>query len=92
LPNPFRVTIPVTVWPSAWTLVLWWLLAYFSIVTARWQGVVANSGSVWDVFPQLWGDLPFLVELLLLGFVVVVPLRLLGSLISMAEPGNGVDS
>jgi hypothetical protein len=38
LPNPIRVTIPVTIWPSVWTLVLWWLLAYFSIVGARWQG------------------------------------------------------
>jgi hypothetical protein len=88
-PNPFRVTIPVTVWPSAWTLLLWWVVAYFTIVGTRWQGAVAHSRSVWEVFPLLWGDLPFLIELMLLGVLVIVPLRLLGALVAMAEPGDG---
>jgi hypothetical protein len=88
LPNPPRITIPVTVWPSVGTLALWWLGVYIAIVAARWRDTVAQSQSVRDVIPQVWNDMPFLLELLAFGALVLVPLRLIGALISMADPAD----
>ena len=45
MPSPRRVTIPVTVWPSVWTLVLWWVVAYLGIVGARWSARVMRGES-----------------------------------------------
>ncbi|HEX4608025.1 MAG TPA: hypothetical protein VH092_07460 [Urbifossiella sp.] len=87
-PDPFRLTIPVTIWPSAWTLVLWWVAAYVGIVGARWQHALAHSASVWDVFPQFGEDLPYLLELLLLGALVLAPLRALGWALTLTDPGG----
>ncbi len=84
-PNPLRVTIPVTVWPSLLTMMLWWLLASLSIVGVRWQSMVAHSRSPWDVFPQVWSDVPFLLGLLALGVVVVVLLRVVGSVATLVN-------
>jgi hypothetical protein len=87
LPAPCRITIPVTVSPAYSTLVLWWVLAFLSIVGVRWQRTVANSNSFTDIRSAMWGDLPYLLALLIIGFLVLIPIRLIGWLISLAEPG-----
>lgn len=88
-PNPFRITIPVTVWPSSSTLALWWLVAYLGIVGVRWQGTVAHGNSAFAVFAKIRGDISYLGELLLLGVVVAVLLRVLGWIVTLAAPGDG---
>ena len=87
-PKPPRITVPVIVWPSVGTLALWWLGIYIAIVAARWKDTVAHSSSVRDVVPQVWNDVPFLVELLLFGGFVLIPLRVLGYLISTGGSGD----
>lgn len=91
-PSPCRITIPVTIWPSVWTLVLWWLLAYFSIVGVRFQSSIANSSSPWEIISTVRGDLGYLAGLLLMGFFVLVPLRALGWFLTLVEPSDGSDA
>ena len=88
-PNPHRMSIPVTVWPSVSTLLLWWLIAYLSILGTRWQSTLASSDSAFAIFPKLRADLPYLVELLLLGVLVIIPLRIIGWLLTLSDPGDG---
>jgi hypothetical protein len=91
LPNPCRVTIPVTVWPSRWGYVLWWLLAFLGLLGVRWQATVASSRSVQDIASTVWGDLPYVVGLLALGFLILIPLWALWWLLLMTQPGDGAD-
>jgi hypothetical protein len=91
LPAPCRITIPVIVWPAYSTLVLWWLLAFLSIVGVRWQKIVADRNSYEDIFKALWGDLPYSLGLLALGFLILIPLRAIGWLVSLAESGEERD-
>jgi hypothetical protein len=86
--DPFRLTIPVTIWPSVGTLVLWWVAAYMGIVGLRWRDTLAHGHSVWDVFPQIEADLPYLSGLLILGVIVLVPLRLVGWAMTIGDPGG----
>jgi hypothetical protein len=88
LPAPCRITIPVTVWPAYSTLVLWWLVTFLSIVGLRWQRTVAEGQSFADILRAMWGDLPHLLELLALGSLILVPLRMVGWLVSLAESGE----
>jgi hypothetical protein len=88
LPAPCRITIPVTVWPSHSTLVLWWMLTFLGIVGLRWQKIVAEGQSFAGILSALWRDLPHLLVLLVLGFPVLIPLRLIGWVITLAEPGE----
>jgi hypothetical protein len=91
LPGPCRITFPVTVWPAHSTLLLWWLLAFLSIVGLRWQRTVAYGDSFTSILKAMWVDLPFLLGLLALGFLIVIPLRLIGWLVSLAEPSGRND-
>jgi hypothetical protein len=91
-PNPCRITIPVTVWPSRWGYVLWWVLAFLGLLGARWQSAVASSRPVRDIASAVWGDLPYVVGLLTLGFLILIPFWVLGWLLMVAEPGDGADS
>jgi hypothetical protein len=88
---PCRITIPVTVWPAYSTLILWWLLAFLGIVGLRWQKIAADRNSYEDIFEALWRDLPFSLGLLALGFLIVIPLRIVGWVVSLAEPGQDRD-
>jgi hypothetical protein len=85
-PNPFRMTIPVTVWPSGWTLAMWWLVAVASVVGLRWQSALARSDSALEIIPKIRSDSRFLGELLLLGVATLLFIRLLGWLVVLAEP------
>ena len=85
LPAPCRITIPVTVWPAYSTLVLWWLLAFLGVVGVRWQRIIADGKSYEAIFNALWNDLPFSLGLLALGFLILVPLRLIGWIASLAR-------
>ncbi|HYH64338.1 MAG TPA: hypothetical protein VD866_06530 [Urbifossiella sp.] len=87
-PDPFRLTIPVTVWPSAAAMLTWWGLVCLGIVGIRWRDPLAHSASVWDVIPQLGADGPFLLQLILLGVVVLGILRLVGWALTFADPGR----
>jgi hypothetical protein len=89
LPDPRRVTIPVAIWPAHSTLLLWWLLAFLSIVGLRWQRIVANSESFPEILKAMWRDLPHLLGLLALGFLIVIPLRLIGWLVLLTESAEG---
>jgi hypothetical protein len=91
LPAPCRITIPVIVLPAYSTLVLWWLLAFLGIVGVRWQRLVADRNSYVDVFKALWDDLPYSLGLLALGFLILIPLRAIGWLVSLAEFGEEHD-
>jgi hypothetical protein len=91
LPDPCRVTISVTIWPGFSTLVLWWILAFLSIVGVRWQKIVADSHDYSDILGAMWRDLPHLLGLLALGFLIVIPLRLLGWLVLFAESTESGD-
>lgn len=84
-PEPRRVTVPVTVWPSVRTLVGWWAVVALAVVGVRWKEVLARSSSVWDIVPHVRTDATFLVELLALGVLVVLPLRLIGWLLVLSE-------
>jgi len=86
LPDPCRITIPVVVWPSHRTFVLWWLLAFLSIVGVRWQKTVAESETVTDMLRAMRKDLPHVLGLLALGFLIVIPIRMVGWLVSFADP------
>jgi hypothetical protein len=85
LPDPCRVTIPVAIWPAYSTLLLWWLLAFLSIVSLRLQRIVADNESFPDILQAMWQDLPRLLGLLALGFLIVMPLRLVGWLFLFTE-------
>lgn len=88
--HPVRVTIPVTVWPSFGTLLVWWLLATAAILGARWQEVIARGNSpLTDAVSRVRGDFVFALELLLLGALVLVPLRVVGWLTTLGDPGDG---
>lgn len=87
-PDPFRLTIPVVIWPSVWTLLVWWTAAFLGIVWSRWQHTLAHGSSLRDVFPQLLEDAPYLFGLLSLGALVLVPLRLAGWLMTLGDPGG----
>ncbi len=87
--DPFRLVIPVTIWPSVGTLMTWWVVAYPGIVGLRWRDTLAQGHSVWDVFPQIGADLPYPSGLLILGVIVLVPLRLIGLLMTVGDPGGG---
>lgn len=91
LPDPCRVTIPITVWPGYSMYVLWWLLAFLSIVGLRWRRIVADGDSFSDTLHALGRDFPHLLGLLALGSVIVIPLRLLGWLVSLTEPDESND-
>jgi hypothetical protein len=91
LPAPCRITIPITVWPSHSTFVLWWVLAFLSIVGLRWQRIVADRERFGDILDAMGKDLPHLFGLLALGFLIVIPLRVIGWLVSLAEPVEGSD-
>jgi hypothetical protein len=92
LPNPWRITIPVTVRPSYSTLVLWWLLAFLGIVGLRWQTTVANGASYPDILDAMRGDVPYLLGLLALGFLTLIPLLvMIGWVVTAAELGEGSD-
>ena len=84
-----RVTVPVTVWPSYGTLALWWLLAYLGILGARWQEALARSDSALDIVPKVRSDSAYVLELLLLGIVLLIPLRVIGWLVTLGDPGDG---
>jgi hypothetical protein len=71
--------------------VLWWLLAFLSIVGIRWEKIVANGNSFSDILPGFWKDLPLLLGLLALGFLIVIPLWLIGWLISLTGLGESSD-
>jgi len=91
LPDPRRITIPVVVWPAHSTFLLWWVLAFLSIVGLRWQKTVADNERFTDILTAMWTDLPHLLGLLALGFLIVIPLRLIGWLVSLAQPGESSD-
>ncbi len=50
-----------------------------------------GSGPASAVIPQIRDDMPFALELLFVGVLVLIPLRLVGGLISLAEPADGGD-
>jgi hypothetical protein len=91
LPEPCRVTVPVTVWPAHTTFVLWWLVAFVSIVGVRWQQTAAARDTVADILLAMWADLPHLLGLFALGFLIVIPLWLIGWVVSLAEPTGGAE-
>jgi len=86
LPDPYLVTIPVTIRPSLWTSVFWWLALFGGLVWMRWQWTIANSQSLSEIMPKLQQDLPFLGGLFLAGFLVVFLLRVIGWLMSLTRP------
>ncbi len=91
LPDPCRLTIPVTIWPAYSTWVLWWVLGFLSVVGLRWQRTVAGSQSFGDVFQAFWNDLPFLLMLLPLGFLLFIPVWFIGWIVSLTELGESGD-
>jgi hypothetical protein len=86
LPNPCRLTIPITVWPSVRLRVTWWVLVFLGLVGLRWQYTLAHNNSVWDVLPQLGDDLPYIGGLFLLGFPVLALLHLFGWVATARAP------
>jgi hypothetical protein len=84
-PDPCRVTIPVTVWPSYSVYAVWWLLAFLSIVGLRWRRIVADSDSFPEILQALGNDFPHLLGLLGLSSIIVIPLRFIGWLVSLTE-------
>jgi hypothetical protein len=66
------------------------VFAFLSIVGFRWQRTIAYADSFTETITAMWIDLPYLVGLLALGFLVVIPpLWLLGWLVALAEPSGG---
>lgn len=82
---PLRITIPIMVWPSRTTLLIWWLLTLVSVAGLRIQRVVLFSDSLGEAIASAWRDLPFLLGLLVLTFLVLLPLQMLGWVISLME-------
>jgi hypothetical protein len=72
-------------------LVLWWILTFLGIVGLRWQRAAADGQSFPDILGAMWGDFPRLLGLLALGFLILIPVRLIGWLVSLAEPGEDTD-
>jgi hypothetical protein len=71
---------------------LWWVFAFLSIVGVRWQRTIAYGESFTEIVEAMWIDLPYLLALLVLGFLIALPpLWLIGWLVSIAEPGEGTD-
>lgn len=87
-PNPFRMTVPITVWPSVSTLVLWWVVAILGVLGTRWQSALATSDSPFTILTKVRDDASYLLELLVLGVLVVIPLRIIGWLLTLADPGD----
>ncbi|VTT98996.1 unnamed protein product [Gemmataceae bacterium] len=85
-PNPYRATVPVTVWPSLSRLLTWWLAVMVGVLGVRWQGVLAQSPSLGTVFAQVADDLYFAGGLLLLGVPVLGVLQVLWLVITMQPP------
>ena len=88
-PTPCRITIPVKVWPAFSMWILWWLLAFLGIVGLRWERIVARSELFSDILSAIWADCPFLLMVLLTGTLIVIPLRIIGWLVSLAETSEG---
>lgn len=84
-PEPVLVTIPVTIWPSFPNLIVWSLFLSATIIGLRWREALVHSRSIRDALPQLSDDVPFVVEILFLGFMTALCLRLLGWLMILAE-------
>jgi hypothetical protein len=91
LPDPCRITVPITVWPSYWTLMVWWLLAYLAVLGLRLQRTAAEGHSFEEVLRTLWKDSPYLLTLLAGSLLVLIPLWFLGWLLSLADPAAGND-
>jgi hypothetical protein len=85
LPTPCRVAIPFRIWPTYSSYLLWWSLVFLGIVGLRWERTAAREESIRGMLSDLWADLPHLLGLFAFGFLVVIPLRLIGSLISLAD-------
>ena len=69
--------------------ILWWLLAFLGIVGLRWERIVARSELFSDILSAIWADCPFLLMVLLTGTLIVIPLRIIGWLVSLAETSEG---
>lgn len=85
LPNPRRITIPITIWPSFKMFMVWLIFIFLSVAGARWQGTIANSPTLSEIAPKMRDDIPFLAGLLGLGFLGLVILRMIGFVISHCQ-------
>jgi len=86
LPNPYRVTIPVTVWPSVGRLLTWWLVVFIGVLGLRWQNVVVQSKTYQAIFTEIYDDLSFAGGVLLLGIPIIAGLQALWMLLTMQAP------
>jgi hypothetical protein len=74
LPNPCRVTIPVTVWPSRSAWVMASAFVFSGLIGTRWQAMLVSSQSLPEAVSKLWADLPFIGTLLVLGLLAIIVL------------------
>jgi hypothetical protein len=87
-PHPFKQSIPVTIWPSIRTLVLWWVSASLTILGFRWRASLADCNSVVDVANVVQRDISFVGLLVILGLLVLPILRGIGWVLAQ---GGGYD-
>jgi hypothetical protein len=88
LPNPCLLTIPITIWPSLKLRLTWWVLVFLGLVGLRWERTLVHDNSMWNVFPQLRDDLPYIGGLFLLGVPVLAVLYLLGWVATVGAPDD----
>jgi hypothetical protein len=64
------------------------MVAFLGIVGLRWQKPIAESETINAMLTTLGGDWPYLLIIFVLGLFAVLPFRLAGWLVALAEPGE----
>lgn len=66
-------------------------LAFLSILGLRLQRTMAYSDSLGNIVERVWNDMPYVLGLLGLSVLALIPLWIIGCLVSLAEPSEGAD-
>ena len=69
-------------WPSHLNLIKWWIFAYIGIVGLYLQSTFAHGHAGDPIASKIAKDVPYLSALLLLGFVVLLLIRLVSWMVT----------
>jgi hypothetical protein len=87
--DPWQTTIPVAIWPKKLTLVVGFLLTFFTLLWARVHSIISHNATVGEMLTTAREDLPVLAACFTISGISMAAVRLMGWIVLIPESLEG---
>ncbi|CAN5299788.1 hypothetical protein BH10PLA2_BH10PLA2_05900 [soil metagenome] len=89
LPEPWRITIPIAIWPKKLTLFVCFLITFFTLFWARVHSIISHNATVGEMLTTASEDLPALLACFTISGLSMAAVRLMGWVVLIPEALEG---